>query len=673
MAAPPELLQQVKALNSEEKFRQTLDLLPEDILEKYQDADLYAEAAQASYRLDKNDACKDYAEKALQLNSGQAKAYNYRGNIYLGEKRYIEAIEAYHKAIEIDPTFAYPHNGLGNVYLNLKQYDKAIDAYNKAIETDPKFAYPYNGLGNAYAVLNQYDKAIETYNKAIEIDPKSANPYNGLGNVYSTLNQYDKAIEVYNKAIKIDPTFTYLHNGLGNVYQDLKQYDKAIEVYSKAIEIDPKSANPYNGLGNVYNLLKQYDKAIDAYNKGIEIDPKFAYPYNGLGSASYELNQYNKAIEAYNQAIEIDKTFSAPYYNRAIVYYNNRDYAKALDDYKTYIELEKGKKDYYYTNAKEKIEEISALLADTGFKAINGIINDIKKLLLFNDACITHYTSMTAARILILEKDKLFRLSEGAYLNDPSEGRELLEYLDYKITANDGNLKVAEPFARKPFIGSFVAEVKHDDLTLWRMYGKEAKEEATGCAITLSKDDLIALVKARLIGDKSSSTNTTDNEFSFYRVAYIDDVTKKCRLPDTDLQKQIDNEKTLNGYLEDLKREITVYKEKADKKSDGERDSDMTRLTELLNTIAYLFKNVAYQYEYEVRLVLKGTGFDKQVDVLATPPKTYIELCNIKPAIKKITLGPKVQRSEEWASALYYTLEKESISTEILISHLRFK
>lgn len=84
-----------------------------------------------------------------------------------------------------------------------------------------------------------------------------------------------------------------------------------------------------------------------------------------------------------------------------------------------------------------------------------------------------------------------------------------------------------------------------------------------------------------------------------------------------------------------------------------------------------------YQYEHEVRQIIKGIGFDKIVDQSVTPPKVYIELVPIIPAIKKITLGPKVERPDEWASALYYTLDKDlpdkKDKAEILISHLPYK
>lgn len=97
------------------------------------------------------------------------------------------------------------------------------------------------------------------------------------------------------------------------------------------------------------------------------------------------------------------------------------------------------------------------------------------------------------------------------------------------------------------------------------------------------------------------------------------------------------------------------------------------KLEVLLNQIAFLFKSAEYQHENEVRLVIKGVGFDKKIPTETFSPRVFIELVSIRSIIKRITLGPKVERADEWASAFYYSLDKENLHPEILISHLPFK
>jgi len=277
---------------------------------------------------------------------------------------------------------------------------------------------------------------------------------------------------------------------------------------------------------------------------------------------------------------------------------------------------------------------------------------------------VTHYTGLSITKILVLGEKALFRLSEGAFLNDTSEGRELFNFLPSLLPiSNKSDGTKAKPFTTKPFIGSFVSQTQHDDLTLWRMYGKEDKEEAKGCAITIDSQELLESLKNALtMNDKGETIQKLDEEFSFYRVAYRKSDKEKFVIPNAP-----EKEDTLNILMTDLYKRIEEFVVK------NNQPAEIQNVVELLNRIAYLFKSFEYQYENEIRLVVNGIGFLKNINVDFIPPKVFINLVAIRPFIRRITLGPKVEKAEEWASAFYYSLDKEDLHPEILISHLPFK
>jgi len=84
-----------------------------------------------------------------------------------------------------------------------------------------------------------------------------------------------------------------------------------------------------------------------------------------------------------------------------------------------------------------------------------------------------------------------------------------------------------------------------------------------------------------------------------------------------------------------------------------------------------LFKSDCYKNENEVRLIVNGIGFEKKLDMDVTPPKVFIELESIKKIVKQITLGPKVDKVNEWASALHHKYEENAPA--IIISNLPYK
>lgn len=542
-----------------------------------------------------------------------------------------------------------------------KQTERLVE---KALLLNPEQASALHFKGNLEADNKRYDEAIAYYNKALKIDPDFELPYIGLGSIYEEQKKYPQAIVNYNKAIALNPSFDFAYANLGNIYEAYNESGKAVEYYRKAIKVNPRNEDAYNGLGIIYYNNGENDKAEKQYKKALQINPKHAYVYNNLSLVYQNKKEYQKAVDCLTKAIEIKSDYASAFYNRASLYRDNKEYAKAKADYEQFIGLKKDKDDYNVSIANAEIAELQKLIVDAGYSRIVELVGNIKKLLLFTDANITHYTSFSAAKILVLGADSKFRLSEGAFLNDTSEGRELFAYLDFDTATSKKQLALSVLFNQKPFIGSFVSASKFNDLTLWRMYGKEEKEEAKGCAITINPALLVEALKKQLMPSGQNSVTPKDNEaFSFYKVAYRAQ-DGQFILPGS----QERDVQTLNGYMQALREKVKEVLTK-----DTTTAEDRQNILLRLNEIAYLFKTDEYQHEQELRLVLSGVGFDKKVDIGAAMPRVFIELVNIRAIIQKITIGPKVDRADEWAAAFHYSLDKDGLRPEICISHLPYK
>ena len=544
----------------------------------------------------------------------------------------------------------------------IKDYEKVIEILPVSILEKHQNDELYAEIAQAYLMLKNFDLCSDFTDIALSLNFKNPKANYCKGAIFAVNNDNEKAIEYYRRAIEFNFNSSVVYNSLGNIYVRMNSYNEAITVYNKAIEIDSNFASPYSNLGRVYFKTHMYDKSIEFYNKAITIDPQNSNHYNGLGSVYFEQKIYDRAIEFYNKSIEAEVDNSSPYYNLGLIYFLNMDYEKSLQNYERYLELEDSPTSNFFQLAKARIIEIKKFLLNEKYKDISELVNKISELLVFKDECITHYTGLSVAKALILDSSK-FRLSEGAFLNDTSEGRELYHYLSISISKKSQDTD-SVLFAQRPFIGSFVTETKHDDLTLWRMYGKEEKDEAKGCAITINMESLLKSIKDILTLDSSNTDSTRiDGEYTFYRVAYRkSDQEVKFVIPGAE-----DKETTLKNYMIELAKKVKKFTPtKAEETYSENKD-----LIERLNEIAYLFKSVEYQHENEIRLVVDGIEFEKVIDKLL--PKVYIELVPIRSLIKKITLGPKIEKAEEWAAAFYYSLEKDGLQPCIHISHLPYK
>jgi len=483
----------------------------------------------------------------------------------------------------------------------------------------------------------------------------------------NTNNLRDKVVDLFNSG-KFENVITLLTEEVlkkqkdaelyvwrGNAWYNKTDYNKAITDYTNAIEINSDYELAFYNRGLAYVAIKEYDKAIVDYSIIIKLDSDYKdIYYNDRGIAWKAKKEYNKAIADYTKAIEINPEFANAYYNRGLAKKEkNVDPKEIKQDFEKYLELTIDENEIWAKYAKYYIEDLDDLIEDPELLSIRKSVNDIKDKLLIKEECITHYSSLSVLKSLIFDKSK-FRISEGNFMNDPSEGTEFFNFLKYKpyTSCKDGSF--FESFSPKPFIGSFVTKEMHNDLNLWRFYGKEEGAEAKGCAITLHMQEFIEDIKNFLSNEEKEARQDNESDINFYRVAYLPHGSTNFYIPSSDKSKE------LAKLMTKLKEKVKSYKVK-----------DKTSLEKYLNSIAFLFKSDAYKNENEVRLVVKGIEFEKKYNMDVTPPRVYIELEPIKKIVKQITLGPKVDKVNEWASAFHYSYEENAPA--IIISHLPYK
>ena len=105
------------------------------------------------------------------LPKSDASTHCNRGESFLSDERYDEALAEFQKAIDIKPDYAKAYFGRGHVYRRTKRYVNAIIAFQQAIKFKPNYKEAHYGLGIAYFESGDNSKAIEAVNVALKIDP----------------------------------------------------------------------------------------------------------------------------------------------------------------------------------------------------------------------------------------------------------------------------------------------------------------------------------------------------------------------------------------------------------------------------------------------------------------------------------------------------------------------
>ncbi len=126
---------------------------------------LYSNLGFAYYTLKQPDSALIYFEKALNIDSSNANAYRWRGEIKYDENDNKGAVDDYSFAIQYDPNASnYFARGLGYYYL--KNYKKAIEDMNKAVELNPNNGQYYYDRGDTKDLLKDNDGACRDWKMA---------------------------------------------------------------------------------------------------------------------------------------------------------------------------------------------------------------------------------------------------------------------------------------------------------------------------------------------------------------------------------------------------------------------------------------------------------------------------------------------------------------------------
>ena len=278
-----------------------------------------------------------------------------------------------------------------------------------------------------------------------------------------------------------------------------------------------------------------------------------------------------------------------------------------------------------------------------------------------------HYTSPNVCHKLFgiggNETASPMRIGSSTYMNDPSEGRGLLDLLNQQDLELENK---ADGASHNAFFTCFSSRV--NDLNQFRLYGKEDGVEASGCCLVFNKngdwlEETDVSVPFRSLSQKSGQdsdglpeTGFSGDEYEklpLYQVAYIaykDEyiAEKKCGIwfpsqkePKFGIRlKPVGNEDWHHIRLEKLKEAleelIRFFKDKS-----AFRDEDK----KALEYIRYLFKDFAFRDEEEFRLLVIKPIDSEEIEYCETTQSVYIPYADIRNRADEVILGTNYEKT----------------------------
>lgn len=246
-----------------------------------------------------------------------------QGQQLLGEKKFTEALDVYHKAFKRDSTEYDVFTGRGTAYFELKEFQLSYNDFSRAIALKPDSAIAYHYRANLMYILNYTDEAIADNTKAIErtSDEKFLlGCFINRGSAKEQKRDFKGAYEDFYRAYSYDTTDISVLNNLGTVLDNLDRQEEAIMYLKKAIALDSSFVGPYVNIGFQYSQLGRYEEALVYFNKALELEKDEPLTLNNRGFTRFKLNDLSGALDDINKSIFQFATNAFAYKNRALVY-----------------------------------------------------------------------------------------------------------------------------------------------------------------------------------------------------------------------------------------------------------------------------------------------------------------------------------------------------------------
>jgi tetratricopeptide (TPR) repeat protein len=196
-----------------------------------------------------------------------------RGNAYLEEKKYAEAIIEYRNALSNDARFVEPRQKLIEAYAATNNAAAAYGEVIRVADLLPEDAGAQLRAGQALLMNREFEDARTRARRAIEIDPKSVQAHVLLANATAGLRDLDGAIQQIEEAVELDPANSRTHENFAVLQLAAGRNEEAEAMFKKAVELDGQSITALLGLAGFYLGTGQQQAAEPLLKRALEISP----------------------------------------------------------------------------------------------------------------------------------------------------------------------------------------------------------------------------------------------------------------------------------------------------------------------------------------------------------------------------------------------------------------
>ena len=284
-------------------------LTPAEIEEKYQDAISDGNDARDARKFA---VAESSYRAAVNLKPHDARAFYGLGNIYVDQRRWDDAEEAYRKALDFAATnpdvltalslvLVQPRSGASNA----KRFTDAEYFARRATQLQPNNAMAFDQLGAAMIARGIFNSDTEAaLRHSVELDPTFLVAKVHLARVLRHLNRSAEADPIYRSAIEQAKDASTLVL-IADAMQSEQSWADSEPVLRRALALDARNPAALFLMARFLSVNRRYAEAEPILRTVIEMSPKSFLARSILGRSYLALERYDEAFKTYDQAADL--------------------------------------------------------------------------------------------------------------------------------------------------------------------------------------------------------------------------------------------------------------------------------------------------------------------------------------------------------------------------------